>query len=115
VALLLALALVHHTQPTYSINSVSRGAVDIQVRSSDNPLLPMPAGTTITAEASGLACAVDKSFGSPVVNVQPGTNPSADLSTGFVVTLKTCAAGDTVFIKIKSPSGLETSIPFRLP
>jgi hypothetical protein len=110
-----AIILYSSSQPTFTtlINSVSK--VSVTIGSFDNPLLPMPAGTTISAEASGLTCAIDKQFGSPVPNVDPTRSPDADLRTDFVVTLKTCFPGDTVYIKVTSPSGLQTIQPITLP
>ncbi|MGQ0708530.1 MAG: hypothetical protein ACT4NV_02150 [Rhodoferax sp.] len=81
-------------------------------------LLPMPAGTTVSAEASGNsgACTVDKVFGATVPNVF-GTvgSPSEDLKTGHTVTLKSCTSGSLVAIKVKAPSGLETTYSITIP
>jgi hypothetical protein len=98
------------TDVTWDFESISA-----TVRSADNPSLPMPVGTKIAAEVSGGTCAVDKQFGSPVVNIGPGTNPAADLSTTFQATLKTCAPGNVIFINVESPGGLKTTFgPFRI-
>ena len=94
--------------------SVSTSSVVFMLRSKHNQLLPLPAGTTISSTATdsnttdGAACAVDQVYGTPVVNVEPGTNPVSDIATSGVVTLKDCRAGDSVTIKVKVPSGLES-------
>jgi hypothetical protein len=99
-----------------STTSVSAGQIGFLLGSADPySNLPMPSGTTWTAEASGGTCAIDKMFATTVGNVTPGTNPNADLRTSHTVTLKTCATGDTVFIKITSPSGLTTIWPVSIP
>jgi hypothetical protein len=96
---------------------VSRSFISGAVRSADNTLLPMPVGTTISTEVTGSgSCAVDKQFGSPVVNVNPGTNPNADLATGFSATFKDCGAGSVAFVNVQSPGGLRTTFgPYVLP
>lgn len=94
--------------------AVTTGSVSFKLRSEINTLLPVPAGTAFSAQATdsdttdGFACSVDQAFGTPVVNVQPGTNPTADIATSGTVTLKNCRPGDSVAIKVKVPSGLET-------
>ncbi len=106
--------LFSSTQPDIEVTYLATDGLDAKIRSRDNTLLPMPAGTIVTAEASGGTCAVDKQFGSPVVNVLPGTNPNADLATDFSVTLKNCALGNIIFINVTSPSGLKTTQGFRI-
>lgn len=112
--------LFSSSSPKLETTSVTLGGVSFRLRSADNLLLPLPAGTTFSAQATdsntidGAACAVDQTYGTPVANVQPGTNPAADIATSGTVTLKDCRAGDSVAIKVKVPSGLETVffIPF---
>ena len=101
--------LFSSSSPMLTNVTLNSGVISAIVRSTDNALLPMPAGTTITAEASGGTCAVDKQFGSPVVNVSPGINPAADIATAFQATLKTCSPGNVVFISVTSPGGLKTT------
>ena len=85
----------------------------------DNVLLPLPAGTTVSATANnansqdGLTCSVNRGPASPIPNVHPGTDPSADLATGHSVSLKDCRAGDSVDIDVTVPSGLKTT--FNIP
>jgi hypothetical protein len=103
------------TTPAGTITATLYSGIDLSIGSAVNNLLPMPAGTTVTAEAAGGQCTVDKQFGSPVPNVNPTNNPSQNLRTGFSVFLKTCFSGDTVFVTVKSPGGLATILPIRLP
>lgn len=110
-----AVILFSSTNPVFESTSVTTGSVSFKLRSKTNTLLPLPAGTTFTAQATdsdttdGKACAVDQTYGTPLVNVQPGTNPTADLATSGVVTLKNCVAGDSVTISVSVPSGLTTT------
>jgi hypothetical protein len=110
-----AVILYSSSEAVLSLVSINTGGITVKVRSADNPNLPMPAGTTISAEASGLTCSVDKSFGSPVPNVDPGTDPNADVAKNFSATLKTCVPGDGVFIRVTSPGGLQTVFNFTIP
>jgi hypothetical protein len=111
------------SSPTFSTSTVVVGtatavaytSVAITIGSANNLLLPMPAGTTVTAEAAGGVCAVDKQFGSPIPNVDPTNDPLFPLRTNFSVFLKTCFAGDSVFITTKSPGGLATTRQYFLP
>ncbi len=107
--------LFSSSQPFIDIVSLDSFGIEVKIRSLNNTLLPMPAGTTISAEASGGNCSVEKQFGSPVVNVIPGNDPNEDLATNFSATLKTCASGHTIFINVTSPAGLKTTQSFRIP
>jgi hypothetical protein len=113
-----AVIMFSSSAATVTSQSVSRSFVSLRIGSADHPLLPMPAGTTISASASSptsSGCAVGKASGSPVANVNPGTNPSANLATTFAVALTGCIAGDAVFVDVTSPAGLITSFGFTLP
>jgi hypothetical protein len=116
-----AVILFSSTTPVFELTSATTGSVAFKLRSSTNTLLPLPAGTTISAKATdsdttdGLACAVDQTYGSPVPNVQPGTNPSADIATSGVVTLKNCDAGDSIAITVTVPSKLATTFFVPIP
>lgn len=116
-----AVILFSSTNPVFELTSVNAGRVIFNLRSKTNTLLPLPAGTTFTAKTTdsvttdGLACAVDQTFGTPVPNVSPGTNPSADIATSGVVTLKDCVSGDSVAITVKVPSNLETTFFVPIP
>jgi hypothetical protein len=110
-----AVILFSSSNPILELTTRTTAGVSFKLRSTTNTLLPLPAGTTIAATATdsvttdGATCAVDQVFGSPIANVNPGTNPAADIATSGVVTLKDCRAGDSVTIKVKVPSGLETA------
>lgn len=104
-----AVILFSSSTPRLQVTSQSLSSVQFRLGSSaPTPLLPMPAGTTITASALGGTCAVVSVQGSPVVNVNPTNNPLQDLSTGHSVNLMGCAAGNTAVITITAPSGLAT-------
>lgn len=115
-----AVILFSSTQPFFDVISRSTSGVSFFLRSFDNRLLPMPAGTTVTATAidsnssDGLTCSVALAPASPIPNVLPTNNPFADLATLNRVALKDCVAGDAVSIEVTSPSGLRTSITFAL-
>lgn len=101
--------------PLGTITTIQYSNVSLRIGSDVNTLLPMPAGTTVTAEAAGGQCAVDKQFGSPVPNVNPTNDPNRNLRTGFSVFLKTCYSGNSVFVTVKSPGGLATTLLISLP
>lgn len=104
-----AVILFSSSTPRLQVTSQSLSSVQFRLGSSaPTPLLPMPAGTTITASALGGTCAVVSVQGSPVVNVNPTNNPLQDLSTGHSVNLMGCAAGNTAVITVTAPSGLAT-------
>lgn len=114
--------LYSSSQPAVPTETITRGGLLFQLRSLDNPLLPMPAGTRVettivdNTKDNNLACSVGLLAGTPVVNVAPGTNPNADLSTPVQVLLKECALGDTLTISVTAPSGLKTTLPtFNIP
>lgn len=115
-----AVILFSSTQPTFQLISRSTSGISFFLRSRDNPLLPMPAGTMVTATSvdsnslDGLACSIALAPVSPVPNVSPTTNPLADLATVHGVGLKNCVAGDGVIIEVTSPSGLKTFITYIL-
>lgn len=96
---------------TITPTSVTTGGVSFLLASADNRLLPMPAGTTIGADASSASgsCAVVRVVGSPVVNVSPGDDPFASLATNHAVVLTGCVPGDSVSIRVTSPAGLTTA------
>jgi hypothetical protein len=112
--------LFSSSEPLLTTTTVGVGGVSFLLGSADNPLLPMPAGTTISASAfdsntqDDLACSVDRVLGTPVVNRLPGTNPNANLQTFHSVLLKDCVIGDSVNIAIRSPRGFETVYSFGL-
>ena len=114
-----AVILFSSSSPTLDVKSKSSAGVSFVIRSLENPLLPMPAGTTVTAVAidsnslDGLTCSVGISPVSPIPNVNPTTNPLADIATLNSVSMKDCVAGDGVTITVTSPSGLVTLNTYR--
>jgi len=116
-----AVILFSSTNPVFEETSATAGSVVFKLRSSTNTLLPLPAGTTFSVRATNsnttdsLICAVDQSFGTPVPNVQPGTDPAADIATTGVVTLKECVSGDFVAITVTVPSQLSTTFFVSIP
>jgi len=86
--------------------------VSFALASADNLGLPMPAGTTVLADTGDTtenqqACAIDK--------ILPASVPNAVTTpTQHTITLKGCVAGDLLNIRIRAPSGTETSRLVRL-
>lgn len=87
--------------------------VAFRLRSVENPLLPLPAGSSVLVSTSRSGCKVERLLGSSVPNQPSGFDPSTDLSTEHTLILSDCSASDTVIITVRSPSGLET--PFTVP
>jgi len=115
-----AVVLFSDSTPVLKNVFASPGGVSFQLASAYQPLLPMPVGTTVSAVAqdntvaNNLSCAVTTVLGTPVVDVDPGTNPNADISTAAAVNLSGCGAGDSVIITVRAPSGLSTSFAVGL-
>jgi hypothetical protein len=104
--------------------TLTTGGVSFFLRSADNPLLPMPAGTSVSADAvdttnNTLSCAVGLVTGTSVPNISPTTNsPLEDLAsiqTHSVTMGPDCRTGDRVNVTIRSPSGVSTIFSFTLP
>lgn len=117
-----AVILYSSTNAGMTMVSLSPGGATFRVFSADNPSLPMPSGTTVGVEAidsntqDGLACGVNGAVaGSPIPNIQPGTNPNADLATAHSVNLQDCVSGDRLRVRITAPSGLTTQFGFTIP
>jgi hypothetical protein len=95
-------------------------SVDFQLSSSGNTLLPMPAGTTVTAAAVDntqgnlLSCTVGTILNPVVPNVSPSRDLATSQATSHVVGLTGCAATDTIEVKVTAPSGLVYSQTFVL-
>ena len=100
--------LFSSSSPTVVTETVSASAIRFKLRSLDNTLLPLPAGTTVSATATGGTCAISQVFGTPITNVVPSANPAEDLATTHVVTMTGCAAGNSITIRVRVPSGLES-------
>jgi hypothetical protein len=116
-------AVILYSSTSPKITMLSRSAISgvtFSLASYDNDLLPMPAGTKVTAEAgdatptNGKSCAVDKIFGTTVANIPPVADPNVSLATPHQITVINCDAGDSISIKITSPSGLETTSVYML-
>lgn len=111
--------LFSSSSPVLDVRSLSTSGVVFSIRSADNLLLPMPAGTTVTATAidsntlDGLTCTVSVAPVSPIPNVSPGTNPFGDIATPNQVVMKDCVPGDGVTITVISPSALATTFTYR--
>ena len=126
-----AVILYSSSTPTLVVTTpISKSGISFTLNSFDNSLLPMPAGTTVTAQASGqsisggstVSCSVDKVFGGTVANVTPGLL-GVNLGTQHTVTLKDCVSSaavnalsiNSVAVTIKAPSGLETIFTYVIP
>lgn len=109
------IVLYSSSNPVFDVTTFNASSLRFQLRSSDNLLLPMPAGTTVAAAATGGTCAVATVFGTSVPNVNPTTNPLSDLSTTHLVSLNTCASGNTVQVTVTTPGGLTTNALFTIP
>lgn len=92
------------------------------LRSNDNRLLPMPAGTTIAVAAvdavttDGQACAVGPFGPTTVSNVIPRPGfPREDLSTVHDIFFTQCVSGDSFRITVTAPSGTARSFTYSFP
>ncbi len=100
---------------------VTAAGFDFNLASIDHPLLPLPAGTSVSGEvidqtsSNGLSCSVGKVFGSKIPSIAPTSNVNASAATSHSISLKDCAKGDIVSIVVKVPSGLETSFTYTIP
>lgn len=100
-----------------SISSLqaTAGSVSFLLHSKDNLLLPMPAGTTVTGTGAPATCLVTEVGGAPVADARPTVGaPGESLATRVLLTLEGCASGNSVSIKVTSPSGLTTTFPVTL-
>jgi hypothetical protein len=101
-------------EPAYTVEN-GNTEISFKLKSLDNSLLPMPAGTTVTATVvdktpdNGKTCSSPALFGSPVANVAPGFD--SDLSTEIKLSLKDCENADSVTFTVTSPSGVRTVLP----
>ncbi len=91
-------------------------AVEMTVNSAAHELLPMPAGTQLTATAidmntaDGSTCSVlSGPTNSPIANIQPTNSPDTNLATIHRVNLRDCRAGDQVQINVIAPSRQTTN------
>jgi hypothetical protein len=112
--------LFSSSNPLVVTKSLSQTSFDFELASVHNPLLPLPAGTSVAAETADRTdnqkgCAVDKVFQTVVPNIGPSLDATVSLATSHQVALKDCATGDLLSIKITVPSGLETTFTYTLP
>lgn len=112
--------LFSSSEPYIETTSINSGGVAFTLGSLHNTLLPMPAGTIVSAAvtdttSNSIECSVRDVFGTPVANVSPGTDPGANLRTYHSVSLKDCAPGDSVSITVKAPSGKATTSSYSIP
>ncbi|HVR52755.1 MAG TPA: hypothetical protein VMS38_23735 [Pseudorhodoferax sp.] len=107
-----AVLLFGSTQPSISDVAATTTRLSFLLHSEDNVLLPMPAGTQVSVTTSPSSCTVDNVAGTPVADVRPTPGqPSESLASRVELSLSSCAAGNTVTIKVTAPSGLATTFP----
>lgn len=75
-------------------------------------LLPMPAGTTVSASTSATGCTIGTVTPSVVPNIGAGT-PGTQLGSVHSVALS-CSKGGTIFITATTPTGVVTSFPYAV-
>jgi hypothetical protein len=87
----------------------------VKLNSADNPLLPMPSGTTVSATAQASTCTVGSNTNPVVGNVaaHPGS-PGEDLGTTTSIGLTGCS-GTVVTVKATSPGGVVTALDVVVP
>lgn len=100
--------------------SLSRTQFSFVVRSLDNPSLPLPGGTTITAVpvTNTAVCKVNSVSPSTVGNIAPGIVTNGvypDFASTHSVTLSACSLGDIINVTITAPSGATDTYPIALP
>ena len=111
-----AVLLFASTTAVLSVTSVSSSAIVFKVRSKEYPLLPMPAGTTISGASPTTGCSVAAVSGSPVINVVPGNGaPTEDISTTARLDLTGCASGAVVNVSVSAPSGRTSQFAIVIP
>jgi hypothetical protein len=132
--------LLSGSAPEIPVFAATRERISFQLRSLGNSNLPMPAGTTVTAEAidntpsteavignagppvvpaspavNSPTCSISRLNGSPVINVRPGVDVSADLSTTISALLTGCTTRDVIIFEVTSPKGLKTILQSVVP
>ena len=114
-----AVILFSSSNPRLDIVTKTTSFFEFTLSSVENPLLPLPSGTTVAVEVGDRTpgadtCAIEKTFGTTVPNIPPNQDPSVSSATDHQVTLKGCTATDLISVKVKVPSGLETVFNFPL-
>jgi hypothetical protein len=87
--------------------------VTVRMNSAPHPLLPMPAGTTVSADALLSTCTIGKISPSVVPNVPTGS-PSSQMGTLHSIGLTGCG-GSTIRIIATAPSGSKSSALYDVP
>lgn len=87
--------------------------VTVRINSADHPLLPMPAGTAISAVTSATGCTIGAITPAVVPNIGAGTS-SAQLGSVHSIAL-TCSTGGTIFITATTPAGVVSTFPYLVP
>jgi hypothetical protein len=106
----------------YSTSGNFVSSFSFYLRSNDNRLLPMPAGTSVAVQAinantqDNLACTVSRFAPTAVPNIQPTPNPLEDLSSLHSAFFTECKRGEDGFIiTVTSPGGLITTFGRTFP
>jgi len=87
--------------------------VTVRLNSAAHPLLPMPAGTVVSADALSSACKIGKISPTIVPNTAPGT-PISQLGSTHSIGLTGCG-GSTIVITATSPSGVISTFSYVAP
>lgn len=110
-----AVILFASSSPSIADLITRPASISFRLGSKENPLLPMPAGTVVSATSPSDGCTVGDIGGSPVVNVLPTPGaPKEDLKTDVLIGLKDCKSGQVVNVRVTSPSGLTTPYSWTL-
>jgi hypothetical protein len=111
-------AVLLFAESNAGIRNVASSLTQIRflLHSADNPLLPMPSGTTVAGTGAPATCTVTDVTGAPVADASPAVGqPNENLATSVLLMLEGCASGNIVSIKVTAPAGLTTTIPVTLP
>ena len=105
-----AVLLFGSTKPSISGIVATTTRLSFLLHSEDNVLLPMPAGTLVSATTSPSSCTIDNVAGTPVADARPSPGrPLESLASNVALSLSSCAAGNTVTITVTAPSCLATT------
>jgi len=84
----------------------SASVIRFYVSSVDNPLLPMPSGSTVSLSPLVSGCTVTSTLsGTPIGNIGPGTDPTANLRTFHAAGLSAGCTGTVINVVVTPPSG----------
>ncbi len=87
--------------------------VSVRVNSADHALLPMPAGTTISATTSADGCTIGAITPSVVPNISAGT-PGSQRGSVHSIELS-CSKGGTIFITATTPGAGVSTFSYDVP